>query len=73
MDLPFVSGPVNLVEVSTVHDRPTITVKQSRYGYIGFLTIIDVVSRSLWTHRIKYKDQPVAYIDNTSNDMVFGR
>ena len=42
---------------------PKLTVKQSRDGYIGFLTIIDVATRQLWTHLIKNKDPPTLYID----------
>jgi hypothetical protein len=38
-------------------------VKKSRDGYIGFLTMIDVSSRKLWTHPIKNKDPPIEYID----------
>ena len=63
MDLAFVSGPSNLEEVSTSTDKPKLTVKQSRDGYIGFLTIIDVASRQLWTHLIKNKDPPTNYIN----------
>ena len=63
MDLAFVSGPSNLEEVSTSTDKPRLTVKQSRDGYIGFLTIIDIASRQLWTHLIKIKDPPTEYIN----------
>ena len=63
MDSSFVSGPSNLKEASIVHNKPVITVKQSRDGYIGFLTIIDVTSRSLWTHQIKNKDTQIEYIN----------
>ena len=38
-------------------------MKQSRDGYIGFLTIIDVTFRQLWMHLIKNKDPPTQYID----------
>ena len=38
-------------------------LKKSRDGYIGFLTIIDVSSRKLWTHPIKNKEPPIKYID----------
>ena len=63
MDLSFVSGPSNLNDISKCQTTPKITIKQSRDGYIGFLTIIDVATRSLWTHLVKNKDPPIAYID----------
>ena len=63
MDLSFVSGPSNLDDVSKCQTTPKITIKQSRDGYIGFLTIIDVATRSLWTHLVKNKDLPIAYIN----------
>ena len=44
-------------------DKPKSTVKQSRDGYIDFLTIIDVATQQLWTHLIKSKDPPMMYID----------
>jgi hypothetical protein len=49
MDLAFVSGPSNL--------------DLEKGSNIGFLTIIDVSSRKLWTHPIKNKDPPIEYID----------
>ena len=67
MDLSFVSGPSNLEDVSAGADRPNLTVKQSRDGYIGFLMIIDVATRQLWTHLIKNKDPPTLYIDKFLN------
>ena len=63
MDLSFISRPSNLGNVSKCQTTPKITIKQSRDGYIGFLTIIDVATRSLWTHLVKNKDPPIAYID----------
>ena len=38
-------------------------MKQSKEGYIGFLTIIDVASQQLWTHPIKNKDPQTQYIN----------
>jgi hypothetical protein len=63
MDLAFVSGPSNLDLKKGSNITPSPIVKKSRDGYIGFLTIIDVSSRKLWTHPIKNKDPPIAYID----------
>ena len=51
MDLPFVSGPAKFDDLQTTTEE-SVTMKQSRDGYIGFLTIIDVASRQLWTHMI---------------------
>ena len=62
MDLVFVSGPVKFNDLRTTTED-SVTVKQSRNRYIGFLTIIDVASRQLWTHMIKNKDPPTQYID----------
>ena len=53
MDLAFVFGPANL----------EYAVKQSRDGYIGFLTIIDVATKQLWTFMIKNKDTTTQYIN----------
>ena len=39
------------------------TLQQSRDGYIGFLTIIDVTACNLWTHPVKNKYPPLDYID----------
>jgi hypothetical protein len=63
MDLAFVSGPSNLDLEKGSNITPSPIVKKSRDGYIGFLTIIDVSSRTLWTHPIKNKDPPIEYID----------
>jgi hypothetical protein len=63
MDLVFVSGPSNLDHEKGSNITLSPIVKKSRDGYIGFLTIIDVSSRKLWTHPIKNKDPPIAYID----------
>jgi hypothetical protein len=63
MDLAFVSGPSNLHLEKGSNITPSPIVKKSRDGYIGFLTIIDVSSRKLWTHLIKNKDPPIEYID----------
>ena len=46
MDLAFVSGPAKLDDLRTTAEE-SVTLKQSREGYIGFLTIIDVASRQL--------------------------
>ena len=62
MDLAFVSGPAKLDNLRTTTEE-SVTLKQSRDGFIGFLTIIDVASRQLWTHCIKNKDPPTQYID----------
>ena len=62
MDLAFESGPSKLNDIHT-NSEDSVTVKQSRERYIGFLTIINVASRQLWTHPIKNKDQPTHYID----------
>jgi hypothetical protein len=58
-----VSGPSNLDLETGSNIVPSPIVKKSRDGYIGFLTIINVSSRKLWTHPIKNKDPPIAYID----------
>jgi hypothetical protein len=63
MDLAFVGGPSNLDLEKGSNITPSPIVKKGRDGYIGFLTIIDVSSRKLWTHLIKNKDLPIAYID----------
>jgi hypothetical protein len=64
MDISFVSGPSNLDLQTGSNIAPSPIVKKSRDGYtIGFLTIINVSSRKLWTHPIKNKDPPIAYID----------
>jgi hypothetical protein len=63
MDLAFVSGPSNLDLEKGSNITSSPIVKKSRDGYIGFLTIIDVSSRKLWTNPIKNKDPPIDYID----------
>ena len=63
MDLVFVSGSDYLKDISVSIDCPKLTVKQSRDRYIGFLAIIDVATRQLWTHMIKNKNPPTQYID----------
>jgi hypothetical protein len=63
MDLAFVSGPANMDVYGGSNIGSNPTVKKSRDVYIGFLTIIDVSSRKLWTHPIKNKDPPIEYID----------
>ena len=50
-------------DVSISTDKPKLTVKQSRDGYICFLTTINVATQQLWTHLIKNKDPPTLYID----------
>ena len=64
MDLLFVSGPSNLEDMITNNVSPEKTLQQSRYGYIGFLTIINVTTHNLWTHPVKNKDQPLDYINS---------
>jgi hypothetical protein len=59
-----VSGPFNLDLQTGSNIKPSSIVKESRDGYIWFLTTINVSSRKLWTHSIKNKDPPtIAYID----------
>jgi hypothetical protein len=70
MDLAFVSGPSNLDLDSGSNSRNSPIVKKSRDGYIGFLTIIDVLSQKLWTHPIKNKDPPIAYIDKFHEQQI---
>ena len=70
MDLAFVSGPSNLEDIRTSSDKPNLTVKQSRDGYIGFLTIIDVASRQLWTHLIRIEILQHNISVNFSDDTV---
>ena len=43
MDVVFVIGPSKLNDICT-NSEESVTVKQSREGYIDFLTIIDVAS-----------------------------
>ena len=62
MDLSFVSGPSNLEDMITNNAPPEKTLQTSRDSYIGFLTIIDVASRLLWTHPVKGKDPPLGFI-----------
>ena len=62
MDLAFVSGPAKFDDLRTT-TTDSVTLKQSRDRYIGFLTIFDVASQQLWTHMIKNKDPPTQYID----------
>ena len=64
MDLSYVSGPSNLDDILSHNAPPEPTIKRSREGYIGFLTIIDVATRKLWTHNVKSKDPPLEYIDS---------
>ena len=64
MDLLFVSGPSNLDDMMTNNAPPEKTLQQSRGGYIGFLTIIDVTTRNLWTHPVKNKDAPLDFINS---------
>ena len=63
IDLSFVSGLSNLEDMVTCNALPKETVKRSCEGYIGFLTIIDVATRNLWTHNVKSKDPPLDYIN----------
>ena len=44
MDISFVSGPSNLKQILENGTKPNKTIKKSREGYIGFLTIIDAAS-----------------------------
>ena len=63
MDLSFISGPSTLKDMIMCNALPKETVKRSCEGYIGFLTIIDVATRNLWTHNVKSKDPPLDYIN----------
>ena len=63
MDLAFVSGPSNLKEIIQTGAKPRETVKKSREGHIGFLTIINVASRYLWVFPIKNKSPPIDIIN----------
>ena len=62
MNLAFMSGPAKFDDIRTTMEE-SVTVKQSREGFIGFLTNIYVASRQLWTHLIKNKDPPTQHID----------
>ena len=64
MDLSYVSDPSNLDDIISHNAPPEPTIKQSREGYIGFLTIIDVATRKLWTHNVKLKDLLLEYVDS---------
>jgi hypothetical protein len=59
MNLAFVSGPSNLDQQTGSNIAPNPIIKNSQDRYIGFLTIIDVSLRKLWTHPIKNKDLPI--------------
>lgn len=63
MDLSFVSGPSNLTDILKFNAAPQKSINKSRDGYIGFLTIIDVATRHLWTHLVKSKEPPIEFID----------
>jgi len=63
MDLSFCSSPSNLDEVVTRNAPANNTIQKSREGYIGFLSIIDVASRHLWTHPVSSKDPPIKFLD----------
>ena len=62
MDLSFVSRPSKLEEMLQKGSKPATKIKTSRDGYIGFLTIIDVALRYLWTQPIKSKDPHISYL-----------
>ena len=62
MDLSFVSRPSNIQDVLRKNEKAKSSLKKSRNGYIGFLTIIDVTTRALWTHPIKSKDPPISFV-----------
>ena len=64
MDLLFIGGSSNLEDMITNNAPPEKTLQTSRDGYIGFLTIIDVTTRNLWTHPVKNKDPPLDYINS---------
>ena len=63
MDLAFVSGPSNIKEMIQMGAKPRDTIKKSRKGFIGFLTIIDVASRYQWVSPIKNKSPPIDIIN----------
>lgn len=64
MDILFIIGPSKLEEILGKGSKPTKTIKKSREGYIGFLTIIDVASQYIWTQPIRNKDPPLIYVDH---------
>ena len=47
MDLSYVSGLSNIDDIISHNAPPEPTIKRSREGYIGFLTITDVATREL--------------------------
>ena len=63
MDLSFVSGPSNLTDMLKFNAALQKSINKSRDGYIGFLIIINVATRHLWTHLVKSKDPPIEVID----------
>ena len=64
MDLSYISRPSNLDDIISHNAPPEPTIKQSREGYIRFLTIIDVATRKLWTHSVKSKDPSLEYVNS---------
>ena len=63
MDLSFMPGPSNLTDMLKFNAPPKKSINKSRDGHIGFLTIIDVASRHLWTHPVKSKDPPIKFVN----------
>lgn len=56
-------SPSNLTDMLKFNAAPQKSINKSRDGYIGFLTIIDVATRHLWTHLVKSKDPQIEFID----------
>lgn len=63
MDLSFVSGPSNLTDIFKFNAPRKKSINKSKDGHIGFLTIIDVASRHLWTYPVKSKDPSIKFIN----------
>ena len=63
IDLAFARGPFKLENIHKSSEE-NLTVKQSRDGYVRYLTIIEVASRQLWTHLIKSKEPLTQYIES---------
>ena len=57
------SGPSNLPDMLKFNAPPKMSINRSCDGYIGFLTIVDVALRHLWTHPIRTKDPPIQYVN----------
>ena len=74
MDLAFVSGLSKLDNICTTSEE-SVTVKQRRDRYIGFLIIINIASRQLWTHLIENKVMwdysTIPFCDDATEAVVF--